>query len=414
MHTKRAAGARGLRSSQKRPRKKVGETPPVPRKPAASDSHAYTALEFKQHRNAPSFVLFHAAVGEVLAWSSIGELEVPKKSPRKTGAQREQKLAKVRAIRKFLDSDPRNVIPTAVIVAFSRGAASFERTGTGNTGNLTIRGANAATIVDGQHRVYGMHEYSANTEVAIVGLLEADHVDKAFHFLVINNKSTRVPATHTKALLSRMQNTSLAERLKAARISFDAEGIKDIDLVNSDRESPFFQTIDWTTTPKERRMVQATSIEMSLDYMASLGVAEFDDRDVRRNVFLTMWRTIQNRWSSLWKPGSRLVSKVGIYCLTRFVSDMIVKWSDNEELDIDPGDLEDISEQTEKIISLMDARFWGAEWAEGSEGGFDTKQGRERVVRALTQLYRNGRYKDQWYADIEIIDATSTNSVRGE
>jgi DGQHR domain-containing protein len=386
--------------------KSSSATPPIAPAPA-DGAHLYTAFEFKQHANAPSLVLFHTSVADVLSWSSIGELEVPRKSPRKTGPQREQKLAKVRAIRKFLDSDARNIIPSAVIVAFSKGAATFQRSGLGSTGELAIRGADAATIVDGQHRLYGMKEYSPTTQVAIVGLLEADHVDKAFHFLVINNKSTRVPATHTKALLSRMQQTSLADRLKAARISFEAEGIKDIDLVNSDRNSPFYETIDWTTTPKAKRMVQATSIEMSLDYMSNLGVAEFEDRDVRRNVFITMWKTIQNHWVSLWKPNSRLVSKIGIYCLTRFVVDMIVKWSDNEDLDIDPADLEDISEETDKIISLMDSRFWTTDWAERSEGGFDTKQGRERVVRALTQLYRNGRYKDEWYADIDIIDRTT-------
>src|ERR1041384_5735010 len=68
----------------------------------------------------------HSSVANVLSWSNIGELEVPRKSPRKTGPQREQKLAKVRAIRKFLDSDVRNIIPSAVIVAFSKGAATFQ------------------------------------------------------------------------------------------------------------------------------------------------------------------------------------------------------------------------------------------------------------------------------------------------
>lgn len=34
------------------------------------------------------------------------------------------------------------------------------------------------------------------------------------------------------------------KRLKGAKLAFEAEGIKDVDLVNSEREGPFFQTID--------------------------------------------------------------------------------------------------------------------------------------------------------------------------
>src|SRR5205823_2049135 len=124
-------------------------------------------------------------------------------------------------------------------------------------GHIDVVGdSNSAAIVDGQHRIYGIKEFDAKAEVALVALLDADHVEKAFHFLVINNKSSKVPATHTKALLARMSNTELIDRLKAARMSFEAEGIKDIDIVNTDPDSPFRQTIAWTITPKHKRMVQ--------------------------------------------------------------------------------------------------------------------------------------------------------------
>lgn len=378
--------------------------------------YSYAALKFEQHgKAAPSLVIFHAPVGEVLSWAEVGELETTRKSAKKTGAQREQKKAKVRAIKKFLAADRRNIIPTAVIVAFSEGTAEFDE-GVREGGTLTITaGATyAANIVDGQHRLYGMKEFSPDTQAALVGLLDADHVEKAFQFLVINNKSSRVAATHTKALLSRMHRTELSKRLGLAKMSFEVEGIKDVDLVNTDAESPFYQTIDWTTTPKDKRMVQATAIEMSLDYIGGLGISEYDDHDVRRSVFLTMWKTVKQHWKPLWKRRSRLVSKVGIVCLTKFVMDMIVKWSENDELEIELTDLEDIVIQTKKIISLMDVKFWTAEWAEGSQGGFDTNQGRERVVRALSQLHRNGRQKEEWYTDIDIISRTSVDDESEE
>jgi len=370
---------------------------------AAPASFKYEALRFKQ-RKGGALVLFHASVGDVMKWATTDELTVSKKSPTKTGPQREQRQAKVSAIKKFMEADDSNIIPTAVIVAFAKGAAGFSGT-SGSFGHIDVTGGSAsAVIVDGQHRIYGIHEYNAEAEVALVALLDADHVEKAFHFLVINNKSSKVPATHTKALLARMSNTRLVERLKAARMSFESEGIKDIDIVNTDPDSPFHQTIAWTITPKDKRMVQATAIEGSLAYMAGLGIAEFDDRDVMRSVFLTMWRTIKRKWKTIWMAeDSRLIQKVGIVCMTRFLVDTISTWADNDELDIALSDLEDVEMQTEKIIAHMDTRFWTSPWAETSQGGFDTNQGRERVLRALTQLHRNGRKGDDWNTDIDIV-----------
>jgi len=130
-------------------------------------------------------------------------------------------------------------------------------------------------------------------------------------------------------------------------------------------------------------------------------------------VFLAVWKTIRSTWPKLWKKDSRLLSKVGVFCLTRFVIDRISQWADNETLDIDITDLEEIEQQTTAILNHMDQRFWLAPWAEKSSGGFDTTQGRDRVLAALTQLYRNGRKDLDWYTDIDIIDSTASPESPG-
>jgi hypothetical protein len=101
-------------------------------------------------------------------------------------------------------------------------------------------------------------------------------------------------------------------------------------------------------------MVQATAIELSLDYLGGLGVPEYEDRDVRRSVFLTIWKTIRDDWKSLWKKECRLISKVGIVCLTRFIADRITNWADSDELNIKVTNLGEIETQTRKIIQYMD------------------------------------------------------------
>lgn len=386
--------------------------PTLTKTPKATKGREYPALSFRQRgTRAPELVMFHAPVKEVLEWAAIGAL-----SPDKVGPQREKKEARVQAISKFLSADEINTIPTALILAFATGKASFKKskvsTSNSSVGVITIPSSTdyAATIVDGQHRLFGIDSFDPNMQVAVVALLDADPVEQSFQFLVINNKSSRVAATHTKALLAKMKDTKLATRLKSAKLAFDVEGINDVDLINSDPDSPFFKSIDWTTTPAVNRMVQATSIELSLDYLGGLGIAEFDDRDVRRSVFLVIWKVVKAEWKKIWKKDSRLVSKIGIFCLTRFIADRITNWADSDELNIVVTDLEQIETQTRKIIQYMDTRFWTTPWAEKAQGGFDTAQGRERVMSAITQLFRNGRRDIAWYTDIDIIDRSAAKA----
>jgi DGQHR domain-containing protein len=354
--------------------------------------------------------MFAAPVKAILSFAAVGALSDVTHGPH--GPQREQKEARVQAIAKFIKANKGNTIPTAIILAFAKERASFHPNSTSKVGTLRVKqGKNAAaTIVDGQHRLFGINSADSSIEVPVVGLLDADELECAFQFLVINNKASKVAATHTKSLLADMSGTSLAERLKDARLAFDVEGIRDVDLVNSDADSPFFQTIDWTTTPKAKRMVQATAIELALDYLGGLGISEYDDRDVRRSVFLTMWKTIRADWKSLWKKDCRLISKVGIICLTRFVADLITSWADSDELNIQVTALDEIEDQTRKIIQHMDVRFWTTPWAEKAQGGFDTNQGRDRVLQAITQLFRNGKRNIPWYTDIDIIDRSAAQA----
>lgn len=370
----------------------------------SQEKNEYDAYLFRQRGSTgPSCVIFSAPAKEVLKWADVDTL-----GHKTTGHQRERKEARVEAIAKFLKSDPSNTIPSAVIIAFTSGCTEFvcaDEKKKGTCGVLKILvDKKSGSIVDGQHRIFGINEFDPEMRVPIVGILEANPVERAFQFLVINNKSSKVPATHTKALLAEMKGTKLADRLKGARVAFDAEGINDIDLVNTDPESPFFETIDWTKTPTEKRLVPATAIELSLDYLGGLGLSEFDDRDVRRSVFLTIWKTIRQEYADYWKCDSKLLSKVGIICLTRFIIDRITNWADSDDLDIEITELNVIETQTKKILKHMDPRFWTTPWAEKAHGGFDTNQGRDRVLSAITQLYRNGRRDLAWYSDIDIID----------
>src|ERR1700722_6690952 len=65
----------------------------------------------RQTPNAPTFLLFHAPAGEILQWAAIRRLEEEAGAP-----QRQTSPAKVRAIKRFLETDGGNTIPTSVII----------------------------------------------------------------------------------------------------------------------------------------------------------------------------------------------------------------------------------------------------------------------------------------------------------
>lgn len=366
----------------------------------------YSAFSFKQQENSPRLVLFIAKVSEIQTWASVKEL-----SPKSWGSQREGKEARVEAISDFLRENNKNSIPTAIIVAFEKdtvkvSSQTIEITQPKTVNAIDVDNNTAATIVDGQHRLMGMNSFDPNMYTTVIGLLDSDFVEQAFQFLVINNKSSKVPAPHLKALLAKMKDTDLPQRLKGARIAFNAKGITDVDLVNSIPDSPFYEKVDWTLTEHSERWVQATAIEQALYYIGSLGIPEFDDLDTRRRVFLKIWSVIKDTWPSLWVKDSKLIAKVNILCLTRLIIDRITNWADSEDVQIELTNLDHIKIQTQKILKYMNPAFWNTPWPEKARGGFDTAQGKERYLGALIQLYRNGRKDVAWYSDIEIIDIT--------
>src|ERR1700722_1022726 len=127
----------------------------------------YDALRFKQRGlSGPQFVMFVAPVKAILEFAEVDQL-----TPTNRGPQREQKEARVQAIRKFIGADKSNAIPTAVILAFHLGAASFKRGLGSHIGTLTIKlnaSKKVAAIVDGQHRLFGILAADPNMEVAVV------------------------------------------------------------------------------------------------------------------------------------------------------------------------------------------------------------------------------------------------------
>lgn len=365
----------------------------------------YECLITKQQNanDAPTFCLFHAPVGEILEWADIKRLEEEAGAP-----QRRTSPAKVKAIKRFLETDPRNTIPTSVILTIDISPDQIIRVEVNQArsfGIITIAVTpgtpKPGLVIDGQHRLLGMNEYAPATDVNVVAILGASDMEKAFQFLVINNKASKVSMDHIRALALHYEEADLKKRLETARLTLDAN-VGYVGLVNNEEDSPFRNMISWPLTPEANRIVVPASIETAIGLIQQQKVRDFASEDVLLEFFYTIWRKIKGRWPDLWEANSRLLSKVGIICMTQYMTDALIGSYDLGRLDV--SDPDQVAKLVDEVLSNQERKFWKVAWTSTS---YDTKVGRSLIVAALVQIARNIRAGVPWYEDVELIDAAS-------
>jgi DGQHR domain-containing protein len=304
-------------------------------------SYQYPCLVYRQRQeveNTPTFCLFHAPVAEILEWADIKRLED------EPGAfQRRTSPAKVTAIQHFLTQEPRNTIPTSVIITLDLPDSqvkplSLNEQKSDDLAFLAFELSKSAEkkpglIIDGQHRLLGMQQVNPQFNVNVVALLNADDMEKAFQFMVINNKISTVSKDHIRALALHYEKQELDNRLKTARLQLD-QNVGFVGLIDSEETSPFKGIISWPTNSEKQRIVPPSAIEASISYIQQQKVKQFESDDVLIAFFYAIWQTIKTQWSSLWHKESKLLKKMGILGLTQYMTDALVASSDWGQLDI--------------------------------------------------------------------------------
>jgi DGQHR domain-containing protein len=169
---------------------------------------AFPCLKLKQRDTSvsPTAILFAAPASEVLQWAAI-----QRRSQTPQGTQRKLSKAKVNAIKRFFLGDDRNTIPAAVVVtlnvlpdAFTGVAITLSNEHMMKNGAKILRldipdGAGddvkPGIVLDGQHRLLGMRQYSPTCMVNVVALLNVDDMEKAFQFPSSTTRQQRSRAT---------------------------------------------------------------------------------------------------------------------------------------------------------------------------------------------------------------------------
>lgn len=360
----------------------------------------YECLVYRQRKSTetPEFCMFHAPVSEILSWCDIRRLEI---GP--DGAQRALNESRVRSVKRYLEDDL-NTVPTAVIVSLSLEGLNYPQ-GEGNRTaliNIEAQGDNKpGVVIDGQHRLVGVERFDPSTHLNVVALLTDDPNEAAFQFFVINNKSARVPTDHIKALLAERANDRLRERIKKARLSI-SKSYEFVATADSDEESPFRNLVDWPTNRTTTKWIKPLAIETAVLDIQERKIREFKEEDFVIECFFIMWRVIRKQWPSLWAEDSRLLSKIGIVCMTQYLTSLLESAYDLGELDI--SNLESTERRIAAALDYQTSEFWTTRWGSAS---YDTHAGRKQVVQSLVQVSRNLRSGIDWKEDVMVLEGSS-------
>jgi len=93
-----------------------------------SSTFRYVAFVYNQRdtENSPRFCMFHAKVSDILKWSAIQRLS--KDDP--VAVQRDPKRTRILGIKRYFEREPRNTIPTAVVLTLD--SCTFDKINTDN------------------------------------------------------------------------------------------------------------------------------------------------------------------------------------------------------------------------------------------------------------------------------------------
>ena len=362
----------------------------------------YSAFVFQQRvdGNGPLLALFHAPAGEVAAWADVDRLG----PDNRLAPQREPKKSRINSICRFFADDLQNTIPTAIVVGL-RGVSIQGDGGVKALQFETNEGQpHPGLIIDGQHRMRGLEKVDPQTIVPIVAIIEATDLEMAFQFLVINNKSAKVPRDHLRALALNYPSEQLETRLKTARLALDAN-LGSVGVLDEDPDSPFLGMVAWPNNPRENWFVVPTAIEAMASEARSLGFGELEDLDSLNSFLIAMWTVVKDEWRHLFVANSKLLSKVGLTCMTQFVCSTIKTWARNPRLrdQVDPGDPDKVRAVTSDVLATLDPRFFEADWASTS---YDTRAGRDLVMGDLETLSYNVTSGEPWHEGLKVISRT--------
>jgi DGQHR domain-containing protein len=361
-------------------------------------------VDQRQNGDGPQFAIFAAPAGQIMQWAGIR-----RRNETAQGTQRALNKSKLSALRNFLAKDARNTVAPAITITLRLAPEQVKSVDDANHFSIITLDIpegdgeieKPGLIIDGQHRLFGIAEYNPACPVNVVALLNADDLETAFQFLVINNKVTPVQPDLIRTLALDYAEGALAVRLKTARLTLNAN-LPYVGIMDTDEDSPFKGIISLVAAGEQsgERFVSPAAIESAITVIQKKEVRELKSDDALCEFFYAIWSCLkQGAWAPLWEPTSKLMTKSGIIAMTSFVTDaLIAKYDYAENLDV--SDPTEVRKQVRLILQYQTPDFWTSEWTMKIS---DALVVRGKIVDALTKVHRNLRASAPWHEDVDLV-----------
>jgi hypothetical protein len=103
---------------------------------------------------------------------------------------------------------------------------------------------------------------------------------------------------------------------------------------------------------------------------------------------------------------SKLLDKVGIVCLTEFLTNQLRSASLNKRSKFSMANPDEVTVNTKELLDTLEPAFWQVDWKSTS---YDTRAGRDQIVTALDTMHGNIGEERPWYTDVDMISSTEVS-----
>ena len=221
------------------------------------------------------------------------------------GYQRAPEANRALKIARYLQKDPKPLIPTAVLLSY-RGNLSYQESES-NFVDVEIPEGESLWIVDGQHRVFGFRraiedlgiERLREYTLPVVVVENPSITDEANQFRIINETMKKVRTDLARHILAmKLVNEGAVGRrsLRESNRLWDAQSVEVYRKLNSDEDSPWFNRIQMPNDVKnELHVVRALSFGTSLKDLLTDVIWSTETTDRLAVLVKTYW----NAWREL-------------------------------------------------------------------------------------------------------------------
>lgn len=230
--------------------------------------------------------------------------------------------------------------PTSIIITVSSNDAEYDE----KTGIMRIRrGEDIAKIIDGQHRIAGLKEYSGGTfQLNVTIFVDMDLEDQGMVFAVINLEQTKVNKSIVYSLYEYARARSpqktchnIAKLLNNKENSPFKDKIKILGIATGRASETLTQGtfVDWLLPLMSREpMIDRDKLKRNIDINKVTGSEErkmtfrnmfIDERDAEiAKVIWNYFSAVENRWFDVWyhaRVGNILNRTTGFGALMKFL-----------------------------------------------------------------------------------------------